>query len=66
MENRKAVAMTLELKSVVQDVSNLISNFKAISSCFTTNAYLAGLTKEQSKFGRGVLLFLIFEGICTT
>lgn len=43
--NRKAIAMTLELKPVVEDVSNIISDFKGISSCFTSEAYLAGLTK---------------------
>lgn len=53
MENRKAIAMTLELKPVVEDVSNIISNFKAVSFCFSSKAYLTGLKKTAVKIWQG-------------
>lgn len=44
----KAIAMTLELKPVVEDDNNIISIFKTISSCITSKANLPGLVREQA------------------
>lgn len=64
---QKAISITIELKPTVEDIDNIISIFKSIS-CITSKANLTGLAKEQTytKFGRGVPLFIIYEGSCAT